>query len=207
MKKQFAAECRQQQINPAHTVYKWELSLNGTDFHHVMLDTVFTSSKSRVLQPVYLEPGMFVRCSAWAVGRDHTRGHSRSSHPSQLSDQQLCEGRGSEEEALLVSYPHFSGTAEVCLKPCKTFLSSFGRKIPLFSKATRQNQKQNHRFEAHTDLSLRLRPGQTLSFGCTMCGSSECPSHGVYGETVHLSWYTHKRLCDKTPPFCSAIHV
>ena len=114
MKEQYAAECLRQPIDPAHTVYQWELSLNGTDFSPVRLNTVFTTSQSRILQPVYLQPGMLVRCSTRAVDRDHTRGYSRTSHPSQLSQQQLCEGRSGDQEALLVSYPVFSGAPEVC---------------------------------------------------------------------------------------------
>ena len=110
--KQYRQECLEQQIDSALTGYTWELSRDGSQFQQVTQTTAFTDTQVKVLEPVYLAPGLFVLCSTQAVDTYGTKGYSRTSLPSNLS-QLVGECKERSWEATMFSYPGFSGAAEV----------------------------------------------------------------------------------------------
>lgn len=108
-----APECQRQHISPDLTEYTWELSRDGgQSFETVTLETAFTSTDVKVLESVYLSPGVLARCTARAVDSTHTKGNSRVSAPVHLSASSRCNGTG-EMEAALVSYQSFRAAPEV----------------------------------------------------------------------------------------------
>ena len=112
----YTAECSRQHIDTSRTQFIWEVSKNGKQFTRLHQDTLFTSTRRRVLDPVYLEQGLHVRCIATAVDRNGVRGYSRVSRPVQLIRKQRCFRRTGVHLATLTSYPGFRGRKDVsCL--------------------------------------------------------------------------------------------
>ena len=112
----YSTECQRQQINHSLTHYQWELSHDAISWTLVELETAFTSVHGQVLETVYLEEGLYVRCSAHAVDNFHTQGYSRTSTAIQLVAKcdPLCTGEGSLI-ASMATYEGFSKMPEVSL--------------------------------------------------------------------------------------------
>lgn len=75
----FSDNCIQQQINFEGTKFVWEFSTDGEHFTKLEQNTLFTDTRSKMLYPVYLSEGLFVRCSATAVDDFGVEGYSRMS--------------------------------------------------------------------------------------------------------------------------------
>lgn len=86
----YLAECTRQGIDRSRTRFIWETSTDGSHFMRLQQDTLFTVTQGQVLDPVYLERGLFVRCTALAVDVNGVGGYSRVSRPVQLTRIQHC---------------------------------------------------------------------------------------------------------------------
>ena len=76
----YTAYCRDQQIDSSLTEYTWYTSSDETfNYQPVQQATIFTSSKGKMLESVYLNQGMYVRCSVKAVTTSGTLGGIRHS--------------------------------------------------------------------------------------------------------------------------------
>ena len=86
----------------------------------VELDTLLVGSHLQSLEPVYLEPDLFVRCVTRAVDASGVRGYARTSQPVRLT-KKYGSCMDEEEEVFnvsLSSYELFSGSSEVSLRVC-----------------------------------------------------------------------------------------
>lgn len=108
----FSGACESENINHEKTVYHWEMSYDGTTFHRILQSTIFTSVNSQILETVYLQPNIFVRCFAQAVDHNGTLGHTRLSSAVFVSMYYGCHG-DAELGATLSSYRDFAGLDEV----------------------------------------------------------------------------------------------
>ena len=84
--------CRDQQIDSSLTKYTWFLSFPPAspqsrvlNYQPVQQATVFTAFDGKVLEPVYLNRSMYVRCSVQAITRQGTQGGTRHSEGVYLS--------------------------------------------------------------------------------------------------------------------------
>jgi hypothetical protein len=105
-----------QGIANENSIYTWEVSLTNTTFHPLRLDSIFTSTASPELQTAYLQPGLYVRCTAQAVNHAGVKGYSRTSEVVQLNEQRYqCS---SQEQTggihgTISTYQGFEGVDEV----------------------------------------------------------------------------------------------
>ena len=111
---QYKADCKN--IDMARSIFVWEYSLDKHDFHAFTTNTSLTNVNSEFLNPIYLQPGMFVRCSCVPVGKDHSRGHPRASDLVRLNASS-CVGnvprKEQRVEMRMNSYSSFAAKNEV----------------------------------------------------------------------------------------------
>lgn len=115
-------DCQHQQIDNTKTIYSWETSTDGgSSFNTVSASTIFTSPYSRVLQTLYLAPGVFVRCRVQAVDHSGRKGYWRESEAVRTGEKKYsCYGDDEEEEegsfmtATLTSYESYRASDQVC---------------------------------------------------------------------------------------------
>lgn len=115
------SECKSQKIDNRLTSYSWEIATEeGAEFWQPLQSgAVLDSFKcQQLLYPLFLRPGLYVRCTAQAVDNNGVRGYSRTSLPVQLKLQQnnSCykESSGAGLQAKLSSYQSFMAEEKVC---------------------------------------------------------------------------------------------
>ena len=109
----YLQECKIQTIQPRLTKYSWEVTrIEGESFGFEATDSSFTSTDSKVLESVYLSPGMSVRCVAQAVDSTNLSGNIRTSAPVRILASSHCDAVATMKAAL-VTYHGFSGEPEV----------------------------------------------------------------------------------------------
>lgn len=117
----YMAYCIDQQIASSVTKYTWYVSSNGLDYHPIRQATIFTSSDGKVLEPVYLNQSIYVRCSARAVTTSGTQGGTRHSTGVRLSHTTLSSEMRNSVSSFFELYksdgftghPEVSGTVSV----------------------------------------------------------------------------------------------
>ena len=105
-------------INLVRTMFAWEYSLDGEQFHLITATTKITSVNSKTLDPIYFRSGMFVRCSCQPVSRDGIYGHPRISGMVRLESSEWCSKDSSQDDRVRVqlsSYDSFGARNEVTL--------------------------------------------------------------------------------------------
>ena len=114
----YATYCHDQQIDSDHTLYTWFISTPDEPlvYHAVDRATIFTAFDGKVLEPVYLNRSVNVRCQAQAVTGLGTQGGSRTSESVHLSRSVLlspgtCDSVSSFSE--LYKSDGFTGHPEV----------------------------------------------------------------------------------------------
>ena len=113
----YSSECERQQIDPTLTEYTWELSTDGTHFSKLQLETAFTSTEDKVLESLYLQRGLYVQCTAWAVDSFGRKCYNRTSEALLLTATYAshCDSYNAEGITVsLSSYPDFTAANEVC---------------------------------------------------------------------------------------------
>ena len=91
------------------------MSRDGIHFTSIELDTLFTSVHGKVLEPVYMEMGIWIQCRVTAVDISDVRGYSRVSSPVFINKQfsPCCNNNNITINATISSYKTFSGQNEV----------------------------------------------------------------------------------------------
>lgn len=115
----YQAFCNRQNISTEDSVYSWEYSLDGEFFKDINTSLAISNIHSQFLEPIYLEPGMYVRCTCLPVNKEKVKGHPRTSNPIYLNKtlhdcrigQEALEIH--EHKVTLTSYDAFSGQNEV----------------------------------------------------------------------------------------------
>lgn len=110
------SDCEKQEIDNHLTIYSWEISTDGVEFYPQNSGSTFISPQLQVLQPVYLQPGLYVRCKAQAVNGTGVKGYFRTSQPVELSlEHYNCyqQENGNEFQAKLSSYESFMAADQV----------------------------------------------------------------------------------------------
>lgn len=114
----YNTSCKSQNIDNNLTIYTWEVSTQlDKAFQPLRFNSIFTSSVSKELQPVYLQPHLYVRCTAQAVNSTGARGYKRTSEVVQLRKQRYsCYGKESgadKIQATITSYERFVAADQV----------------------------------------------------------------------------------------------
>ena len=111
------SECQRQQIDVSRTKYAWDISYDGENFRELGLDTVTTSTHASVLESVYLDRGLYVRCRVSAVDYSNVEGYSRTSNVMLLNNTYTttCSTNNSTLQARMTSYLEYSGQRQVCI--------------------------------------------------------------------------------------------
>ena len=93
------------------------MSRDGIHFTSIELDTLFTSVHGKVLEPVYMEMGIWIQCRVTAVDTSEVTGYSRVSSPVFINKQfsSSCNNDNITINATITSYQTFSGQNEVSL--------------------------------------------------------------------------------------------
>lgn len=108
---QILAECVN--IDLTKSIFMWEYSLDNHKFHLLNTNTTLSLVNSEFLDPVYLQPQMYVRCSCIPVDRDGGQGHHRTSEVVSLADDQSCIMNDMNIAMELSSYGSFAGNSQV----------------------------------------------------------------------------------------------
>ena len=112
------SDCERQEIDNHLTIYSWEISTDGVEFFPQNSGSTLISPQLQVLQPVYLQPGLYVRCKAQAVNGTGEKGYFRISQPVELSlERYNCyqQEKGNEFQVKLSSYESFTAADQVHL--------------------------------------------------------------------------------------------
>ena len=104
----YHSECNRQQIALELTEYEWEMSRDGIHFTSIELDTLFTSVHGKVLEPVYMEMGIWIQCRVTAVDTSEVKGYSRVSSPVFINKQFSPSCNNNNITINAVSYTHLT---------------------------------------------------------------------------------------------------